>query len=160
FLCSKVRLYKKDIDMVNKRRYQRIPTSFPCSLSIADSGRHQMEDDAGYGSQSWQNESMVVTATIIDLSEGGMFADSIIVFNPETDEEIDHSEIMGNKLRSIEFRLNGNPELIKIGGEFVRQLRNSGNLCAAVRFEYLSNDTKKSVKEYVDSQVSGNNGVS
>ncbi|MGR3177448.1 MAG: PilZ domain-containing protein [Candidatus Anammoxibacter sp.] len=149
-----VSLFEKDVfvtddDALNKRRYPRVSASFPCSFSIIDSKRQMVN-----APQPCQDDTIVVTAKIRDLSESGILADNIIAFNPETEKEIERPEMIGNKLRCLKFRLNGNPELINTRGEFVRLRRNNGNLSAAIQFKGISKDTKKLVKEYIDSQVS------
>ncbi|MGR3319633.1 MAG: PilZ domain-containing protein [Candidatus Anammoxibacter sp.] len=155
-----VSLVEKDFSLSNrdttdKRRYPRVPTLFPCSFSIIDS-KHHMMDEFGNGRQPCQNETIIVTAKTINLSEGGIFADHIIAFNPETEKEIDRPEIIGNKIYNLKFCLNGNSKLVETRGEYVRQQRDRGRLSAAIRFKGISNDMKEMIRENVDSQLFDN----
>ncbi|MGR3317115.1 MAG: PilZ domain-containing protein [Candidatus Anammoxibacter sp.] len=145
------------IDAINKRRYPRVSTSFPCAFSNIDS-RYQMMDEFWHGSQPCQNEIIIVTATILNLSEDGIFADNIIAFNPVTGKEIDRSEIIEHNLYNLKFRLNDNPKLVRTRGEYVRLHRERGRLCAAIRFKGISKDSKEIIREYIDSQVFDHNG--
>ena len=138
----------KDVG-INKRNYVRISTYFPCTFSITDS-KHYMKDVHGVGGQRYQKGTIVVTAEIHNLSEGGIYTENIIAFNQKTEKEIDQSGTIGKELYNIEFRLNGYTKLVETRGEYVRQYRNKGRMNAAIQFKDINNDSKEMIRKYIN----------
>ena len=140
------------IETVDKRIYQRVPTSFPCAFSVEEYER-QVGRGHAFGNQDCQNRAIIGTGHVLDISEEGLFAQNIIVFNQKTKREIDRPEMIWNKLYNLTFSLEDNPKVIETDGQLVRQYRDNGNLYAAVKFAGMSNDSKEIIIEYVHSHI-------
>lgn len=140
------------VETINKRGNQRVPTSFPCAFSVEES-EHQFVRGSELGYENFQNQTIIGTGHVLDLSEEGLFAQNIIVFNHETKREIDRPEIVWNKLYNLTFSLQDNSKVIETDGQFARQYRNNGSLYAAVKFIGMSSDNKEIIKEYVNSHI-------
>lgn len=88
-------------------------------------------------------------ATIINFSEGGMFAEQILSLDVETEEIVIPKEIADRELYDMKFRLNENSDHIETRGECVRVIRTHEMLCVGIRFKGMRQDHKKMIKDYV-----------
>ena len=127
----------KDKDGVAKRNCPRIDTFFKADFKYCPS----------------HNGVISGRATILDLSESGLFADQVLAMDAETEEIVIPKEIVGYELYDMRFSLNGIPNVIEAKGECVREYRNYEKLCAGIRFKSMRQDHKELVKYYVHKTI-------
>jgi len=100
--------------------------------------------------QPRHNEVISGRANILDLSEGGAFADEIRTVNEETGTMVDQPEIGKQTLYHLRFILNGDTKFIETNGEFVRELRNNGKLSAGIYFKDMKEIYKDRIRDFVE----------
>lgn len=136
-----VSLFEKEVlkkkDKVSRgvmgRRYTRVNASFPKEFKYHCGHNGEIEGKAH----------------ILNLSEGGLFADRIIAFNLETGKVVSKPEIAGCEIHDIKFSLDGTSKLIETKGKCIWQAGNGRNICAGVRFKGMSKVYKDSIRDYV-----------
>ena len=136
-----VSLFEKEIlkkkDKVSRgvtgRRYTRVNASFPKEFKY----------------HSGRNGEIEGKAHVLNLSEGGLLADRIIVFNLETGKVVSEPEIAGCEIHDIKFSLDGTSKLIETKGKCIWQAGNGRNICAGIRFKGMSKVYKDSIRDYV-----------
>jgi len=89
------------------------------------------------------------SATILDLSEGGMFAERVTDMDAETEDIFTPEKMTGHELYDMKFRLNEDPNLIETRGECVREFMDDEKLCAGIRFKGMKEEQKQIIREYV-----------
>ncbi len=88
-------------------------------------------------------------ASILNLSEGGLFANRIITFNLDTGKTLDEPEIAGREIHDIKFSLNGTLKLIEAKGKCIWQTRKNSRVCVGIRFKNMEKMYKGRIREYV-----------
>ena len=59
----------------------------------------------------------------MNLSEGGLFVDHIMVMNTKNGKILSRPEIFGHELYGINFKLNGSSDVVETKGECVSEFR-------------------------------------
>ena len=88
-------------------------------------------------------------ATILDLSEGGMFAKQVLAVDAKTEDIFVPEKMTGQKLHGLNFQLNKDTKAIETEGECVREFRDEEKLSAGIRFKGMREDHKDVIREYV-----------
>ncbi len=96
------------------------------------------------------NEEIEGKASILNLSEGGLFANKIIAYNLKTGEIVNEPELAGRELHVIKFSLNGSFKLIEAKGRCVWQARKNSRVCVGIKFKNLGNVYKDRIKEHIN----------
>ena len=133
-LFEKEILEKKDKASrgVTGRRYTRINTSF------ANEFKYHSDPD----------EEIEGKASILNLSEGGLFANRIRTFNLNTGKTLDEPQIAGRELHYIKFSLNGTSKSIEAKGHCIWQTGRNSRICVGIQFENLGKVYKDRIMEY------------
>ncbi len=92
-------------------------------------------------------------ATVLNLSEGGLFADQVLAMDAKTEEIVIPKEIVGYELYDMKFNLNGIPNPIEAEGECVREYMKYKRLSAGIRFKSMRQDHKDLVRHYVHKTI-------
>jgi len=137
-----VSLFEKEIlrerDKVSRgilgRRYSRVNTSFSKEFKY----------------HSGHNGEIEGKASILNLSEGGLFANKIIAYNLHTGEIVNEPELAGRELDVIKFSLNGSSKVIEAKGHCIWQTRKNSRVCVGIQFKNLSKVYKDMIKNYVN----------
>ncbi len=137
-----VSLFEKEIlrerDKVSRgilgRRYSRVNTSFSKEFKY----------------HSGHNGEIEGKASILNLSEGGLFANKIIAYNLQTGEIVNEPELAGRELDVIKFSLNGSSKVIEANGHCIWQTRKNSRVCVGIQFKNLSKVYKDMIKNYVN----------
>ncbi len=116
------------------RRHTRINTSFAKEFKYHSSSNEEIEGNA----------------SILNLSEGGLFANRIRTFNLNTGKTLDEPQIAGCELHYIKFSLNGTPELIEAKGYCIWQTRQNSRVCVGIQFKNLGKVYKDRIKEHIN----------
>lgn len=137
--------FEKDIS-IGKRKSQKLPKK-RCHCRI--------KTDFPVEFKYFLSDTSVVLGKgrVINLSEGGMFANEILAFNTMGDEEIYNHTILEKDLHEIIFKLNSGPDIIEISGKCVREFRCEGILSAGILFEQMKQSDRNLIKEYVKRKV-------
>ncbi len=132
-------LEKKDskIDRKKRRLHTRINTSSPAKFKRCN------ESD----------EIVQFTANILNISEGGVQANQIVICNTEARENGDKPYINKSNLHEIEFGLNGDFEIIKTSGVCVWESDSSNNLSAGIHFKEMSRESKSRILKYINNSI-------
>ena len=125
-------------DKVRKRQYPRIDTFFK-----ADFKYHPGHNGVISG-----------RASILDLSEGGMFADQILTIGAETGEIVIPQDVSGYELYDLKFKIDDSLEPIETRGECVREYRTHEKLCTGIRFKDMRQDHREMIRDYVYKNIS------
>ena len=88
-------------------------------------------------------------ATILDLSEGGTFAEQVLAVDAETEDIFVPEKIAGQELYDMKFRLNEDSNLIETSGECVWEFRDDEKLSTGIRFKGMKQEHKQIIREYV-----------
>lgn len=119
---------------VTGRRHTRINTSFAKEFKYHSSSNEEIEGKA----------------SILNLSEGGLFANRIRTFNLNTGKTLDEPQIAGRELHYIKFSLNGTSELIEAKGHCIWQTRKNSRVCVGIQFKSLGKVYKDRIKEHIN----------
>jgi anti-anti-sigma regulatory factor len=92
-------------------------------------------------------------ATILNLSEGGMFADQVLAMDAKTEDIFIPEKLAGQELYGVNFILNKDSKPIETEGVCVREFRDEGKLCAGIRFKGMKQEYKEMIKEYVQGSL-------
>ncbi|MGR3219172.1 MAG: PilZ domain-containing protein [Candidatus Anammoxibacter sp.] len=87
---------------------------------------------------------------VINLSEGGLMACDISAVHEKNGETVKNPELEGQELYGMNFRLNGDSDVIEARGECIREYRENDKLCAGIRFKDINNDHKEKIRDYVN----------
>jgi anti-anti-sigma regulatory factor len=117
---------------VTGRRHTRINTSFAKEFKYHSSSNEEIEGKA----------------SILNLSEGGLFANRIRTFNLNTGKTLDEPQIAGRELHYIKFSLNGTSKLIEAKGRCIWQTRKNTRICVGIQFRNLGKVYKDRITEY------------
>lgn len=132
-------LFEKEIGVkvvegdTKKRLYSRIDTLFPVDFKYLHA----------------KKGIIMVKANIVNLSEGGVFADQILTVGTNTEEIIPPSEISGLELSDMKFRFDKHSNIIETKAECIREFRNNKKLSAGIRFKDMKHVHKIMIKNYV-----------
>ncbi len=88
--------------------------------------------------------------SILNISEGGMYADQILILDEKTEEIVVPQEMAGQELYDMEFKLDDNSRLIEARGECVREIKTKEKLCAGIRFVDMEKDQKEMINNYIN----------
>ncbi len=135
-------LFEKEIlkkkDKVSRgvmgRRYSRVNTSFSKEFKY----------------HSGHNGEIEGKANVLNLSEGGLFANKIIAFNLKTGEIVNEPELAGRELDVIKFSLNGSSKVIEVKGKCVWQAKKNSRVCVGIKFKGLGKVYKDRIREHVN----------
>jgi len=105
--------------------------------------------DAIFKYNSSGNRVISGRTRVVNLSEGGLLGDNIEAVYVENNERIGEPKILGEKLYDIKFKLDGEPDIIKVNGECVRKLKANGRECAGVMFENIDKKNRLLVQGLV-----------
>ena len=89
-------------------------------------------------------------ASILNLSEGGLFANRIRTFNLNTGKTLDDPQIAGCELHYMKFSLNGSSKLVEAKGHCIWQTKKNSRVCIGVRFKRLGKVYKDMIKNHVN----------
>ncbi|MFQ5786425.1 MAG: PilZ domain-containing protein [Thermodesulfobacteriota bacterium] len=139
-----VSMFEKEIleqdatgENIRNRDYPRVDTFFKADF----------KDHPGH------NGVLSGRATILNLSEGGMFADQVLAMDAKTKDVFIPKKIAGHELYDMKFRLNGNSDIIETKAECVREFMDKENLNAGIRFKSMKQEHKEMIKDYVQEFV-------
>jgi anti-anti-sigma regulatory factor len=135
-------LFEKEIlkkkDKVSRgvmgRRYSRVNTSFSKEFKY----------------HSGLNGEIEGKANVLNLSEGGIFANKIIAFNLKTGEIVNEPELAGRELDVIKFSLNGSSKVIEAKGKCVWQAKKNSRVCVGIKFKGLGKVYKDRIIEHIN----------
>lgn len=130
----KKRRFKKG--SVNKRRYPR-------SSNIIV--------PAEFNYDPRQNRMISGLLNFLNISEGGALVGQIIVKNRLTDRTFIPSQIVGQKLYGVKFRLTENHNIIETAVECIREYNIDEKLYAGLIFLDLNEEDKESIRDFVSS---------
>ena len=116
------------------RRYTRINTSFAKEFKYHSDSNGEIEGKA----------------SILNLSEGGFFANRIETFNSNTGKTLDEPQIAGRELHYMKFSLNGSSKLIEAKGHCIWQTRKNSRICVGVKFKNLGKVYIDRIREHVN----------
>ncbi|GAB60827.1 MAG: STAS domain-containing protein [Candidatus Jettenia sp.] len=133
--------FKKDIEekkrIINgniiKRCYPRIHTFF----------------QASFQSHAGNSSTISCRANIINLSEGGVFAEILTAIDAKSGEIVRCADIEGQGLRNFEFSLNDSSETVKAQGQCVREIMNGHKAYAGIQFQDMEQEGKDKVQAYI-----------
>lgn len=134
-------ILEKDVvkDDIKKRTYPRVNTFFKMDFKYYPG----------------HNGVVMGRTSILDLSEGGMFADQILILDEKTEEIVIPQEMAGQELYDIKFKLDDNSKLIETRGECIREIKTKEKLCAGIRFKDLEKDHKEMIRDHVSRSGNG-----
>lgn len=124
-------------DDVRKRNYLRVEAFFKADFKYYPG----------------HNGVIAGRATILDLSEGGMFAEQVLAMDEKTEDIITPEKLTGHELYDMKFRLNIDSIPIKTRGKCVREFRDEGKLSAGIRFKGMGEGDKETIREYVQESL-------
>ncbi|NUO10541.1 MAG: PilZ domain-containing protein [Candidatus Brocadia sp.] len=138
--CDKVILsFKKDIgkkriinSSIMKRCYPRIHTFFQAIFQYHTG-----------------NSTISCKANIINLSEGGVFAEILTAIDTKNGEIIRCANIEGQGLHNFEFSLDDSSETVKAQGQCIREIMNGHKAYAGIQFQDMEQESKDKVQAYI-----------
>jgi anti-anti-sigma regulatory factor len=100
------------------------------------------------------NGVAVCKANVLNLSEGGILADIIMVIGKKTGEKVNKPEIVGKELYDLRFNLtrpceDGSSEFFETKGVCVWEEKKNGRLCVGIRFKDTRKENEDKVRDYV-----------
>ncbi len=136
-----VSMFEKEIlrkrDKVSRdvmgRRHTRINTSFAKEFKYHSGSNGEIEGEA----------------SILNLSEGGLFANRVRTFNLNTKKIVNKPQIAGRELHYMKFSLNGTSKFIEAKGHCIWQTRKGRNICAGIHFKNIGKVYKDMIRKYV-----------
>lgn len=122
-------------DDVNKRGFQRVNTSLQTEFK----------------SNTSHNGEITYRAVIENLSEGGILV-NILAFAKKIEDSVNAFEMVGKKLRDINFSLNGSSRLIETNGECVWEYSVNEEQYAGIRFKNIKQNHNEMIRDYIQTQ--------
>lgn len=136
-----VSLFEKEILKIKDKT--RLGVTGRCHTRINTSFAKEFK----YHSSS--NEEIEGKASILNLSEGGLFANRIRTFILNTGRTLEEPQIAGRELHYMKFSLNGTSKLIEAKGHCIWQTRENSKVCVGIRFKNMNEMYKGRIREYV-----------
>lgn len=139
-----ISLFEKEVLKKRKIRKSTInKRGFPRSLNI----KIPAEFDYNPG----QNNMIIGKVNIVNISEGGALLGDVKIINKLTGRVFEITQIVGQKLYGLRFRLDANEQVINITARCVRSYKMDNALYAGVVFLDINEKGKELIRDFVSS---------
>ncbi len=95
------------------------------------------------------NHPIMARSKVLNLSEGGIFAEQIVTINTKTGKTVNASGLTDCKLYDLRFKINEDTGFIETRGVCVWETKKHKGLSAGIHFKKISKKNKDMISNYV-----------